>query len=61
MAVGEVDGEPAILILHREADRWTPASIVRLDVTDHRITRVMDYSHCPWILPAASSVLVAEP
>ncbi len=61
MAVGEVDGEPAILILHRDADRWMPASIVRLEVTDHRITRVMDYSHCPWILPAASSVLVAEP
>lgn len=61
MAVGEVDGEPAILKLHRETDRWTPASVVRLEVTDHRITRVADYWHCPWVLPLAHSVLATEP
>jgi RNA polymerase sigma-70 factor (ECF subfamily) len=26
---------------------------------NHRITRVVDYAHCPWVLPAATSVLVA--
>lgn len=61
MAVGEVDGEPAVITLYRGADGWTPHSIVRLDVTNHRILRVVDYAHCPWILPAASSILVAEP
>jgi RNA polymerase sigma-70 factor (ECF subfamily) len=61
MAVGEVEGEPAILTLRRETDGWTPASIVRLDVTDQHITRIADYTHCPWIVPAALSILLAEP
>lgn len=60
LAVGELDGEPVIIRLRRDTDRWTPASVVRLDVTDHRIVWVADYSHCPWILPAATSVLVPD-
>ena len=61
LAVGEVDGEPAIILLHRAADGWTPQSFVQLDVTDQRITRIVDYWHTPWILQAASSVVVAQP
>ena len=34
MAVGEVDGEPVIIRLHRDADGWTPQAIVRLEVTE---------------------------
>jgi RNA polymerase sigma-70 factor, ECF subfamily len=60
LAVGELDGEPVIIRLRRDTDRWTPATVVRLDVTDHRIVWVADYSHCPWILPAATSVLVPD-
>jgi hypothetical protein len=35
-------------------------SIVRLALEDQRIVRIADYSHCPWILPAATSVVVAR-
>jgi RNA polymerase sigma-70 factor (ECF subfamily) len=59
LAVGEVDGEPVVVILmNREAEEWKPESVVRLEVTAHRITRIADYLHCPWILAAAASVAV---
>jgi RNA polymerase sigma-70 factor (ECF subfamily) len=60
LAAGEVDGELAVIILGREANAWVPRSAVRLGLAERHIERVVDYSHCPWILPAASSVLVAE-
>jgi RNA polymerase sigma-70 factor (ECF subfamily) len=61
MAVGEVDGEPVIIRLQRETDRWTPKAVVRLGVTDGHIMRILDYGHCPWVLPAATAFIVAEP
>jgi RNA polymerase sigma-70 factor, ECF subfamily len=60
LAAGEVGGELAVIILGQEANVWVPSSAVRLELAEHRIERIVDYSHCPWILPAASSVLVAE-
>lgn len=60
MAVGEVEGEPAVIALRQDADGWKPHSIVRLEVMEQRILRVVDYAHCPWILPAARSVFVGE-
>jgi RNA polymerase sigma-70 factor (ECF subfamily) len=60
MAVGEVDGEPVILRLHRGTDGWTPQAIVRLEVTDRGIMRILDYGHCAWLLPAATSVVVSD-
>lgn len=60
MAVGEVDGEPAIITLHRGADTWTPRSAVRLEWADRHIVRIVDYTHCPWLLPAARSVRVGD-
>ena len=60
MAVGEVDGETVVITLHPDLNRWTPKSVVRLDVSDHGIVRVVDYSHCPWILSAATAVHVSE-
>jgi RNA polymerase sigma-70 factor (ECF subfamily) len=60
MAVGEVDGEPAVIIMQPDMDTWTPKAFVRFDVTNHEIVRIADYLHCPWILPAATSVVVAE-
>jgi hypothetical protein len=30
-------------------------------VTDERITRIADYWHTPWVLQAATSVVVAQP
>ncbi len=60
MAIGELDGEPVIIRLHRENNEWRPRSVVRLDVMDRHITRIADYGHCPWVLPAATSVLVGQ-
>jgi RNA polymerase sigma-70 factor (ECF subfamily) len=59
LAVGEVDGEPVVILLHRGTEGWTPHSLVHLDVTDDRITRIADYSHTPWILQSATSVVVS--
>ena len=60
LAVGELDGEPMVIILGRETDAWIPRAVVRLDVTDRRITRIADYLHCPWLLSAATSVVVGQ-
>jgi len=61
LAVGEVDGEPQIILLHRHADGWAPHSAIHAEITRNRITRVADFWHTPWILQAATSVLVSEP
>jgi len=61
LAVGEVDGEPVVIILHRAADTWTPHSAIRLEVIGHRIEDIVDYIHCPWLLSAAASVSLAGP
>ena len=60
VAVGEVDGEPVIITLQRGPDAWTAQAIVRLDLSDHHIVRIVDYTHCPWVLSTARSVLVAD-
>ena len=49
MAVGEVDGEPAIITLHHGADAWTPRSVVRLEFADRHIVRIVDYTHALYI------------
>ena len=61
MAVGEVDGEPVVIVLQRGADTWTPYSMARLSLTGNRVDRIVDYSHCPWVIRAATSVRVATP
>ena len=59
MAVGEVDGEPVLIVQRRDDEnRWTPRAAVRLSATGGRIERIADYTFCPWILPAASSVVI---
>jgi RNA polymerase sigma-70 factor, ECF subfamily len=59
MAVGRVDGEPVVISLVRDKEAWKPLSFVRLVITDGRIIKVADYAHCPWVLAAASSVVLA--
>ena len=61
LAVAEVDGELAIVALHRHRDEWRPASVARLEVIDQHIAHIVDYWHCPWVLPAANSVVVTDP
>jgi RNA polymerase sigma-70 factor, ECF subfamily len=61
LALGEVDGEAVIVRLHGEAGAWTPNAVIRLEVAGGRVARIRDYSHCPWVLSAAGSVMVSEP
>ena len=60
MAMGEVDGEPVVINLYRDPDGWN-RSIIRLDVTGGGVVRIVDYSHCPWIVQMADSILLEEP
>src|SRR5712664_1085660 len=60
LAVGEVDGELAVVVLRQHRDEWRPYSVARLEVIDQHIARIVDYAHCPWVLPAAISVIVAD-
>jgi len=58
LTLGEVDGEPSIVLLNLRDDGWEISGIVRLDVTaDGRIERISDYQHCPWTLTAGSIVI----
>jgi len=61
LAVAEVDGELAVVALRQHTDEWRPDSVVRLEVIDQHIMRIVDYTHCPWVLSAATSVVVAQP
>lgn len=47
LAVGEVYGEPVVIVVERGADTSTPHSAIRLDVVGEQIERVVDYIHCP--------------
>jgi RNA polymerase sigma-70 factor (ECF subfamily) len=59
LAVAEVDNELAVVVLRQHGDDWRPDSVARLEVIDRQIVRIADYAHCPWIIPAASSVILA--
>ena len=45
LVVGDVDGEPVVLILKRGTDAWTSYSAIRFDVIGQRIDRILDYIH----------------
>lgn len=53
LTLGEVDGEPSIILLHFRDGAWEIEGIVRVDVgADGRIVHISDYQHCPWVLTA---------
>ena len=60
LVVGEADGETVAVVLQRGVDTWTPYSFVRFNLTDGRIDRIVDYSHCPWIASLAESVITTH-
>ena len=60
LALGELDGEPVVIVLRRGADTWTPHSAIRFEVVGQRIERIVDYIHCPWVISAATTVTVAK-
>ncbi|HWF47598.1 MAG TPA: sigma-70 family RNA polymerase sigma factor [Bryobacteraceae bacterium] len=60
LTLGEVDGEPSIIVLNLRDGGWEQRGIVRLDLAaDGRIERICDYQHCPWVR-AAGSIVVRE-
>jgi RNA polymerase sigma-70 factor, ECF subfamily len=61
MAIGAVDGEIMLLVLHRSEDGWKPAYPVRIEASGGTINRISDYYACPWLLRAARTVVVASP
>jgi len=58
LAMGEVDGELVLIVLQRGADTWTSYSVIRVKVIGQEIEQIVDYIHCPWMVPAASSILL---
>jgi len=60
LALSEVDGEPVVVVLRRGVDTWTPYSVIRLDMVGETVARIVDYIHCPWVLPAATTVTLAK-
>ena len=60
LAPGEVDGEPAIVLLHFRDGAWEIEGVIRVELgADGRIRRIADYQHCPWVL-TAGSIIVRE-
>ena len=60
LTLGEVDGEPVVIILQRGTDTWTPYSVVRFDVEGQQINRIRDYAHCPWLISVVDSVTISS-
>ena len=60
LALGDIDGEPGIVLLHLRDGAWEIAGVVRVEAgADGRIQRIADYQHCPWVL-TAGSIIVRE-
>lgn len=53
LAPGHVEGEPVILVLRAEDGAWSTYAVVRLDVHGGLVTRIRQYSRCPWVFEAA--------
>lgn len=60
MAVGEADGEPVVICRRWIEGNWTSESLIRVEREGSRISRVVDYLHCPWVFAAAQSISVTE-
>jgi RNA polymerase sigma-70 factor, ECF subfamily len=61
LTVGAVDGEPAIILLERGADTWTPHSVIRMNISGGRVNAIRDYVHCPWVISIADTVATSTP
>jgi hypothetical protein len=60
LALGEVDGEPVLIVLQRGADAWTSYSVVRMKVIGQEVEQILEYIHCPWMIPAATSISLID-
>jgi len=60
-SIGNVDGEAVIVVFQERDGRWNPVSLVRIEERDNRVTRIVDYNHCPWVLSSADALVVEAP
>lgn len=60
LAVATVDGETGVAVLREDSGQWSPYSFTRVEIVDSQILCITDYIHCPWVLSAASSVVVSS-
>ena len=60
LAVGDVDGETTIIIQQPDGEGWVPRAMARLRVSDGKIVGITDYWYCPWLVSAATSLLIDE-
>ena len=60
-SVGMVDGEAVMVVLQDRDGRWSPVSLARIQERDGRVTGIVDYNHCPWVLASADSIFVQTP
>jgi RNA polymerase sigma-70 factor (ECF subfamily) len=56
LTVGQVDGEPTVIIHLWDGSSWVPNSIVEIEFTSAKITRIDDYYMCPWVLSIAGTI-----
>lgn len=61
LAIGSVDGKPAVISLMRGIDAWTPISLIQLSFVGDRIAKITDYGHCKWVLTHARAVAFQQP
>jgi RNA polymerase sigma-70 factor (ECF subfamily) len=58
LTIGEVDGNPAAILLNVRDGAWGIEGVIGLEINaDGKIERIADYQHCPWVLTAGSIVV----
>jgi RNA polymerase sigma-70 factor (ECF subfamily) len=60
VALGRVHGELVVFTLANGTRGWTPDAVVRVETADGHIVRIVDYTHCPWVMSAVGPVAVAD-
>jgi hypothetical protein len=58
LTLGDVDGEPSLVLLNLRDGEWEIEGIVIDMGEDGTIQRVADYQHWPWLLTARAVVVV---
>jgi RNA polymerase sigma-70 factor (ECF subfamily) len=58
MALGEADGEMAVVILRDDPAGPVPFSVIRIGIAGGQVVSIVDYIKCSWILETASLTLM---
>jgi RNA polymerase sigma-70 factor (ECF subfamily) len=53
LALGEIDGEPAIVCLRETDGKWTARHAIRIEWRGDRVARIRDYAHACYLLTEA--------